>query len=131
MNLMSLEDVLHPDTVADGANTVNQAPEPQVDAHRNLLSEAFQMLGQQGGAPAHIAQQAQVSTTDPHAMNAEELVRTTLALARSHPQIVEEVASRYPQAQPIVGAILGSAANAGNAQNSGLFEGLLAKLTGA
>ncbi len=140
MDISDIEGMLHPSDIAQGTDAVNQATPEQVDAHRGLLGEAFQMLEQQGGSSQQVAQAAQVQTTDSSAMNPEDMVRSTIALARSHPQIVEEVASRYPAAQSIVGAVLGSAANAPSAgapQNQAahpggdMFGGLLGKFLGS
>ena len=56
-------------------------------------------------------------------MSHGDLISTTLALARSHPQIVQAVAQRFPQAQGLLNSVLGGGGG-GNA-GGGLLGGLL------
>ncbi len=129
MNLSSLESLLNPQTISGGAQAMDQAPQGQIDAHRGLLGEAFSMLQQQGGNPQQLAANAGASEMNPGSMGSEDMVRTTLALAQSHPQIIEQLASQFPEAQPIVNMVLGNAASSGGAGGSGIGS-LLGRLTG-
>ena len=81
------------------------------------------MLQQQGGNPQQLAANAGASEMNPSSMNSEDLVRTTLAFAQSHPQI----AGRFPKAQPIINMVVGnvsiaSAGEAGGSPISGLLQ---------
>ena len=57
--------------------------------------------------------QAGVGTTDPSQMSHGDLVSTTLALARAHPEVMQMVASRFPAAQGLLGSVLGGGAAQG------------------
>ena len=108
------------DTQEDATQAVAQAAPEEVDAHRDLLSQALGHLGGQGVDVAGLLGQAGVGTTDPSQMSHGDLVSTTLALARAHPEVMQMVAARFPAAQGLLGSVLG----AGGGQAAGDGGGL-------
>jgi hypothetical protein len=98
----------------------------ELDAHRNLLSEAFQMLEGQGVDTSDLAAQAGSSTDDPGEMSHSDLLSTTMALAQQHPEIMQMVAQRFPEAQGLLGTVLGSGGAQGG--GGGFLGGLLGRL---
>ncbi len=92
-----------------------QAAPEEMDAHKSFLQDALGELGGQGVNVAGLLGQAGVGTTDPNAMSHSDLIATTLALARQHPEVVAMVASRFPQAQGLITSILGTGQPAGGA----------------
>lgn len=117
------------DTQGDAAQAVAQADPEAQDAHRNLLSEALGHLGGQGVDVQSLLGQAGVGTTDPSQMSHGDLVSTTLALARSHPEVVAMIAQRFPAAQGLLGSVLGGAVPGaeGQAGGGGMLGGLLGR----
>lgn len=113
-------------TQADATQAVAQAAPEDVDAHRSLLSEALGMLGGQGVNVQSLLGQAGVGTTDPGQMSHGDLVSTTMALARSHPEVVTEVANRFPAAGGLLSDVLG-AGGQGGAGGGGMLQGLLGR----
>ena len=109
---------------------VGQAAPEEVDAHRDLLSQAMGHLGGQGVDVAGLLGQAGVGTTDPSQMSHGDLVSTTLALARSHPEVVAMISQRFPAAQGLLGSVLGGGAAQGaegQAGGGGMLGGLLGR----
>jgi hypothetical protein len=112
----------------DAAQAVAQADPEAQDAHRGLLGEALSHLGGQGVDVGGLLGQAGVGTTDPNRMSHGDLVSTTLALARAHPEVVQMVASRFPAAQGLLGSVLGAGGQAGaEGQGGGALGGLLGR----
>ncbi len=112
----------------DAAQAVAQADPEAQDAHKDMLSEALGHLGGQGVNVQSLLGQAGVGTTDPSQMSHGDLVATTLALARAHPEVMQMVASRFPAAQGLLGSVLGgSAAQGGEAAGGGMLGGLLGR----
>lgn len=111
-----------------GEQALASAPAEQVDAHRNLLSEAMQMLQGQGVDTDAVASQAGAATTDPQQMSHGDLLSTTMALARQHPEVLQMVSQRFPEAQGLLGSVLGG--GGGQSAGGGLLGGFLGKLTG-
>lgn len=107
---------------------VAQAPPEEVDAHRNLLQQAMGMLQGQGVDTNALTAQAGASTANPQAMSHGDLVQTTLALARQHPEIVAMVAQQFPQARGILNMALGGGQAGGS--GGGMFGGLLGQILG-
>lgn len=108
-----------------------QAQPGETAAHQNFLTEALQLVEGQGGSVQTIAQQAGATTTNPQEMSHTDLINTTLALARSHPEIVAMVAQRYPQAQGIISAVLGNAGSGNTTSGGGqMLGGLLNRIVG-
>ncbi len=99
------------------------APE-EVDAHRDMLSRVMQTLQGQGVDTAALAGQAGASTDDPSAMSHGDLVSTTLALAREHPEVMQTVSQQFPEAQGLLGSVLGSGESGGGGLGS-LLGGFL------
>ena len=102
----------------------NAAPQ-KVDAHKDMLSEIFQTLEGQGVNTSNIAAQAGVNTTDPSEMSHGDLINSTLALARQHPEVVQMVAARFPEAQGLLSTVLGEGAQG---SGDGFLGGLLGRL---
>ncbi len=124
------EDIQEDDPQGDAAQAVAQASPEEVDAHRDLLSQALGHLGGQGVDVQSLLGQAGVGTADPSRMSHGDLISTTLALARSHPEVVQMVASRFPAAQGLLGSLLGSGAASGaegQAGGGGMLGGLLGR----
>ncbi len=113
-------------TQDDATQAVAQAAPEDVDAHRNLLSEALGMLGGQGVNVQSLLGQAGVGTSDPSQMSHSDLAATTMALARSHPEVVTEVANRFPEAGGLLNDVLG-AGGQGGAGGGGMLQGLLGR----
>ena len=111
----------------DGAQAMGQAAPEEVDAHRDLLSQALGHLGGQGEDVAGLLGQAGVGTTDPSQMSHGDLVSTTLALAREHPEVMQQVAARFPAAQGLLGSVLGGGGQAAEGEGGGMLGGLLGK----
>jgi len=107
----------------DATQVMSQAAPEDVDAHRNLLSQALGMLSGQGVDTQSLLGQAGVGSTDPSQMSHDDLVSTTIALARSHPEVVTEIANRFPAAGGLLNDVLG----AGGAGGGGMLQGLLGR----
>ena len=116
------------DGQGDAAQAVAQADPEAQDAHKDMLSEALGHLGGQGVDVQSLLGQAGVGTTDPSQMSHGDLVSTTLALAREHPEVMQMVASRFPAAQGLLGSVLGGGAAQGDeAAGGGMLGGLLGR----
>ncbi len=111
---------------ADAEQAVGQAAPEEVDAHRGLLGEVMGHLGGQGVDVPGLLGQAGVSTTDPSQMSHSDLVSSTLALAQAHPEVMAQIAQRFPQAQGLLGSVLGGAAGGG--RSGGMLGGLMGRL---
>ena len=111
------------DDPSQAVQAVAQAAPEDVAAHRNLLSEALGMLGGQGVDVQNLLGQAGVGTTDPAQMSHGDLVSTTLALARSHPEVVTAIANRFPEAGGLLSDVLGAGGQ--SAGGGGMIQGLL------
>ena len=118
------DDYQEDDTQGDATQAVTQAAPEEVDAHRSLLSEVLGQLGGQGINVQSLLGQAGVGTTDPSQMSHSDLVSTTLALARAHPEIVTEVANRFPEAGGLLNEVLGAGGQGGS---GGMLGGLLGR----
>ena len=110
---------------ADATQALSQAAPEDVDAHRNLLSQALGMLSGQGVDTQSLLGQAGVSSADPSQMSHSDLVSTTIALARSHPEVVTEIANRFPAAGGLLNDVLGAAGGQGG--GGGMLQGLLGR----
>ena len=120
------------DGQGDAAQAVAQADPEAQDAHKDMLSEALGHLGGQGVDVQSLLGQAGVGTTDPSQMSHGDLVASTLALARSHPEVLQMVASRFPAAQGLLGSVLGGGAAQGaegadGQAGGGMLGGLLGR----
>jgi hypothetical protein len=112
-----------PNAPQGAANPIAGAAPQEVDAHRSMLSEVFQTLEGQGTDTSALAAQAGASTDDPAQMSHSDLLNTTLTLAREHPEVVQEISQRFPEAQGILGMVM----NSGSSQGGG---GLLGSILG-
>lgn len=110
----------------DMTQALDQAAPEEIDAHKDFLQDALGELDGQGVNVAGLLGQAGVGTTDPNAMSQNDLLATTLALARQHPEVVAMVASRFPQAQGLITSILSSGNGAGQPAG-GALSGLLGR----
>jgi len=117
------------DQQEDATQVVAQADPEAQDAHKDMLSEALGHLDGQGVDVQSLLGQAGVGTTDPSQMSHGDLVASTLALARAHPEVLQMVASRFPAAQGLLGSVLGGGAAGaeGQAGGGGLLGGLLVR----
>ena len=115
------------DGQGDAEQAVAQAPAEEVDAHKDMLSEALGHLGGQGVDVQGLLGQAGVGTTDPSQMSHGDLISSTLALARAHPEVLAMVAQRFPQAQGILGMVMGGGAAGAEGQGGGMLGGLLGR----
>lgn len=113
-----------------GEQALAQAAPEEVGAHQDFLSAALSRLGGQGGDVAGLLGQAGVGTFDPSQMSHGDLVATTLALARSHPEVVAMVAPRFPQAQGLLSSVLGGGQAAAGGDQGGSQGGPLGGLLG-
>lgn len=109
---------------ADATQAMAQAAPEDVEAHRGLLSEAMGMLGGQGVDVQSLLGQAGVGNTDPSQMSHSDLVATTMALAQAHPEIMTEVANRFPAAGGLLNDVLGASGSGGS---GGMLQGLLGR----
>ena len=110
----------------DATQAMAQAAPEDVDAHRGMLSEVLGQLGGQGVNVQSLLGQAGVGTTDPGQMSHGDLVSTTMALARAHPEVLTEVANRFPAAGGLLNDVLG-AGGQGGAGGGGMLGGLLGR----
>ncbi len=113
-----------------GQQALAGADPQDVDAHRGLLSEAMGMLQGQGVNTSALAGGAGASTDDPQQMSHGDLVQTTMALAQQHPEVLQSVAQRFPEAQGLLGSVLGGGAGQAEGGGGGFLGGLLSKFTG-
>jgi len=92
----------------DGTQAIADASPDEVEAHRGLLGEALSVLQSRGVDTSTLADEAGALTDDVSQMSHGDLVNTTLALAQQHPELLQQVADRYPAAQGILGSVLQS-----------------------
>ncbi len=109
----------------DATQVMAQATPEDVDAHRGLLSEVMGQLGGQGVNIQSLLGQAGVGTTDPSQMSHGDLAATTMALAREHPEVMTEVANRFPEAGGLLSDVLGAGGQGG--AGGGMLGGLLGR----
>lgn len=122
------DDMQEDDGQGDATQAVAQADPDAQDAHKDMLSEVLGHLGGQGVDVQSLLGQAGVGTTDPNQMSHGDLVSTTLALARAHPEVVQMVAQRFPAAQGLLGSVLGGgAAQGADGGAGGMLGGLLGR----
>ena len=105
-----------------------QAAPEEIEAHKGFLQAALGELGGQGVNVAGLLGQAGVGTTDPNAMSHGDLLATTLALARQHPEVVAMIAARFPQAQGLIQSVLGSSVLGTQQPTGGALGGLLGRI---
>lgn len=122
------DDQEYEDGQTDGTQALAQAAPEEVNAHRDFLSQALGHLGGQGVDVQGLLGQAGVGTADPSQMSHGDLVSTTLALARAHPEVVQQIASRFPEAQGLLSSVLGAGGGqAAEGGGGGMLGGLLGR----
>ena len=119
------DDQAQGDMQGDAAQVMAQAAPEDVDAHRGLLSEVMGQLGGQGVNVQSLLGQAGVGTTDPGQMSHGDLAATTMALAREHPEVMTEVANRFPEAGGLLNDVVGAGGQGG--AGGGMLGGLLGR----
>ena len=77
------------------------------DAHRNFLGDALQHLADRGIDVEGLAEKAGVSSTDVDNLTQDDLGQLTQYVQQNHPEALQAVSDRYPQAQGILSAIGG------------------------
>ena len=123
MTYNDTNDIAAPDPNEGAQALANVAP-AEVDAHKDMLSEALGMLNGQGFDLGTIAQNFGLPHLDLNNLNAAQIVQLTQQLAQQHPEIVQEVAQRYPAAQGILGYLTGGSSTGGG----GFLGGILGKI---
>lgn len=108
----------------DAQQAMANADPSEVDAHRGLISEVMSQLENQGVNTQALANQAGVGTTDTDQMSPQNLINMARTLAQEHPQIVQDVAQQFPEAQGILNSVLNSG------QGGGLLGGIMGRLFG-
>ena len=116
------DDQAQDNSQGDATQALAQAAPEDVDAHRGLLGEVMSQLGGQGVNVQSLLGQAGVGTTDPSQMSHGDLAATTMALAREHPEVMTEVANRFPEAGGLLNDVLGAGGSGG-----GMLGGLLGR----
>ena len=119
------DDQMQDDTQGDATQVMAQAAPEDVDAHRGLLSEVIGRLGGQGVDVQSLLGQAGVGTADPSQMSHGDLAATTMALAQAHPEVMTEVANRFPEAGGLLNDVLGAGGQSG--AGGGMLGGLLGR----
>jgi hypothetical protein len=113
------------DIEVDAQQAMANADPSEVDAHRGLIGEVFGQLEGNGVDTQGLANQAGVGTTDPSQMSHTDLVSMARTLAQQHPEIVQDVAQQFPQAQGLLNTVLG-----GQGGGGGLLGGIVGRLFG-
>ncbi len=116
------------DDDATGAQALANAAPEDVDAHRNMIGEALQNLSDRGIDVESLAEKAGVSSADVDAMDHDDLATMTQYVAQHHPEVMQEVTDRFPQAQGLLGMVLGG--SGGQSGGGGFLGGLLGRFTG-
>lgn len=109
---------------ADATQAVAEASPGDVDAHRDLLSQVMGVLDGQGVNVQSLLGQAGVGTTDTGEMSHSDLVSTTLALARAHPEVMTAISNQFPAAGGLLNDVLNAGGQGGG---GGLLGGLLGR----
>ncbi len=125
------DDTQDDDTQQDdgsGAQALANAAPEDVDAHRNMIGEALQNLSDRGVDVEALAEKAGVSSADVNALDHDDLATMTQYIAQNHPQVMQEVTDRFPEAQGLLGMVLGGGNQGGG--GGGFLGGLLSRFTG-
>ncbi len=109
----------------DAQQAMANAGPGEVDAHRGLIGEVLGQLEGQGVDTQALAGQVRVGTTDPSQMSHEDLISMARTLAQQHPEIVQDVAQQFPEAQGLLNAVVG-----GQGGGGGLLGGIMGRLFG-
>jgi hypothetical protein len=114
-----------PDPQQATAAVANAAP-AAAEAHKSLLDEALGMLSGQGVDLDQLAQSYGLPHVDVNNLNPAQLVQLTQQLAQQHPEILQSVAQRFPEAQGLLGMLTGSGGQGGG----GFLGGILGRFLG-
>ncbi|BDI29700.1 hypothetical protein CCAX7_17510 [Capsulimonas corticalis] len=90
------------------AQILSSSPEAD-QQQRGLLQEVMNVLSSRGVDPGAVAQQAGVPSANPSHLPHQDLIALTQHLLQQHPEIVQQVAQRFPAAQSILGMLGGQA----------------------
>ncbi|MGO8670010.1 MAG: hypothetical protein ACLQVD_01370 [Capsulimonadaceae bacterium] len=91
---------------ADSSAITNAAPHEQ-DAHRTMIGEVVQHLSDSGIDVDELAEKAGIESSDVEALTHDDLATLTQYVSQHHPELVQDVSTRYPAAQGILGALTG------------------------
>ena len=111
----------------DAGEAVENASPAESDAHKGMLGEVLDMLQSQGIDLDQLAQQYGLPHVDVDNLNGAQLAQLTQQLATQHPELLAQVAERFPAAQGILGMLTGG--GSGGAGGGGL-GGILGRLFG-
>ncbi len=106
-------DTTDTDDTSDGAQALSDAAPQEVDAHRNMIGDALQQLSDRGIDVDELAEKAGVSSADVNELDHGDLAGITQYLAQNHPELMQEVSSRFPQAQGLLSSVLGGSGGSG------------------
>ena len=87
-----------------GAQAVTQAA---TDDHRAALGSLVQNLQSRGIDVDSLAQQAGLDSADVNNLEHDDLLTLSKYVAQSHPELTQQVFSRFPLAQSLLGRFLG------------------------
>ena len=95
------------DELSDAGAAVANASPDEVEAHRGMLGEVMQHMADNGIDIDEIAEDAGIATSDVDALGHDDLATLTQYVAQNHPEVLQNVADRYPAAQGLLGALTG------------------------
>jgi len=95
------------DSTDDGASALAAAPAHEVAAHRNMLGDVLQNLSDSGIDVEELAERAGIDSADIDALSHDDLASLTQYVTQHHPEVVDEVSSRFPAAQGLLGMLSG------------------------
>ena len=75
--------------------------------HRNFIGEALQHLSDRGIDVDSLAEDAGVSSADVNNLSDDDLGQLTQYIQQNHPQALQAVSDRFPQAQGILSSLGG------------------------
>jgi len=115
------------DIIGQAESAVQSAAPREIEAHRSFLTEALDMVGKSGNDPNQVTQQSGAGNVAPSDMTPAQLASTTLQLARRHPEIVQAVGNKFPEAQSLLSSILSPQSNVGGLEDEAMrdFEGMV------
>jgi len=76
-------------------------------AHRNFIGDALQHLSDRGIDVESLAEKAGVSSADVDNLTQDDLGQLTQYVQQNHPEALQAVSSRYPEAQGILSSLGG------------------------
>jgi hypothetical protein len=100
-------------------SSVESAAPHEVEAHRNAVGAMLQNLSDKGIDVEKLAEQAGVSSADITALSHDDIGSLTVYIAKNHPEVLQSVAAKFPDAQGLIGLFAGSGGL------SGMLSGLI------